>query len=133
MCTQGSRGYFFLIDTDGSRRSAEEKELLISTGLFHLRYFKDGPLEPGCKICSLQKKEKTLKWSPQKRSRPALTYHELLSNFVFQLDLDNSARICSACRIALTSSQYKQSAERLLMEVNTFNFLCFEMGKEHTY
>ena len=38
MCTQGSRGYFFLIDTDGSwrsrvneARSAEEKELLIST------------------------------------------------------------------------------------------------------
>ena len=38
MCTLGSRGYFFLIDTDGSRRSrvngtrsAEEKELLIST------------------------------------------------------------------------------------------------------
>ena len=35
--------------------------------------------------------------------------------------------------IALTSSKYKQNAERLLMEVNTFNFLCFEMGKEHTY
>ena len=52
---------FFLIDTDGSRRSrvnearsAEEKELLISTGLFHLRY---GPKDPGCKICSLQKKK----------------------------------------------------------------------------
>ena len=51
---------FFLIDTDGSRRSAEDKELLISTGLFHLRYFEDGPLEPGCKICSLQKKGKKL-------------------------------------------------------------------------
>ena len=38
MCTLGSRGYFFLIDTGGSRRSrvnearsAEEKELLIPT------------------------------------------------------------------------------------------------------
>ena len=66
MCTLGSRGYFFLIDTDGWRRSrineaqgAEEKELLISTGLFHLRYFEDGPLEPGCKcVVSIKKKEK---------------------------------------------------------------------------
>ena len=102
---------------------------LISTGLFNLRYFEDGPLEPGCKMYSLPKKKtktKTLTWSPQKRSRPALTYQELLSNFIFPLDPDNSTRICSACRIALTSSKYEQSAWRL-MEVNTFNFLCFEI------
>ena len=78
---------------------------LTSTGLFHLRYFEDGRLEPGCKMCSLQKKKKkkkkTLTWSPQKRSRPALTYHELLSNFIFPLDPDNSTRIWIACRIAL--------------------------------
>ena len=80
-------------------------------GLFHPRYFESGPLEPGYKMCILQKKKKTLTWSPQKRSRPALTYHELLSNLIFPLDLDNRARICSACRIALTSSKYKQSAE----------------------
>ena len=110
MCTLGPRGHFFVIDTDGLRRShvkearsAEEKELSISTGLFHLMYFEDGPLEPGCKMCSLQNK-KTLTRSPQKRSRPDLTYHELLSNFIFLLDLDNIAR-CSACRIALTSSK----------------------------
>ena len=81
-------------------------------GLFHLRYFENGPLEPGYKMCNLQKKKqkkKTVTWSPQKRSRPALTYHELLSNFISPLDLDNSARICSACRIALTSSNYEQS------------------------
>ena len=77
--------------------------------------------------------KKTVTWSPQKRSRSALTYHELLSNFIFPFDMDNSARICSACRIAQTSSKYKQSAERVLMEVNTFNFLCFELGKEHIY
>ena len=59
-----------------------------------------------CVVC-----KKTLTWSPQKRSRPALTYHELLSNFISPLDLDNSARICSACRIALTSSKSKKSAE----------------------
>ena len=47
----------------------------------------------------------------QKRSRPALTYHELLSNFISRLDLDNGTRICSACRIALTSSKSKQSDE----------------------
>ena len=62
-------------------------------GLFHPRYFENGPLEPGYKMCSLQKKKKTLTWSPEKRSRPALTYHELLSNFIFPLDLDNGARI----------------------------------------
>ena len=60
-------------------------------GLF--RYFEKGPLKPEYKMCSLQKK-KTLTWSPQKRSRPALTYRELLSNFIF-----------------LTSSKYKLSAE----------------------
>ena len=121
MCTQGSRGYFFLIDTDGSwrsrvneARSAEEKELLIST--VSTVYFIPGILradhwsqDTKCVFC--KKKKKTLTWSPQKRSRPALTYHELLSNFIFPLDLDNRARICSACRIALTSSKYKQSAE----------------------
>ena len=83
-------------------------------GLFHPRYCENGPLEPGYKMCNLQKNKKnkkTVTWSPQKRSRPALTYHELLSNFIFPLDLDNGARICSACRIALTSSKYKHSAE----------------------
>ena len=45
--------FFLYIDTDGSRRSrvneaqsAEEKE-----------HFEDGPLEPGCKMCSLQKQK----------------------------------------------------------------------------
>ena len=42
------------------------------------------------KMCSLQKNSK---WSSQKRSRPALTYHELLSNFLSRLDLDKSGRI----------------------------------------
>ena len=92
MCTLGSRGYFFLIDTDGSwrsrvneARSAEEKELLIST--VSTVYFIPGILrtdlwshDTKCVVCT--KKTKTLKWSPQKRSRPALTYHELLSNFI---------------------------------------------------
>ena len=48
--------FFFLIDTDSSwqsciseARSTEEKELLISPSLFHLRYFEDRPLEPECK------------------------------------------------------------------------------------
>ena len=27
-------------------------------GLFHPRYFENGPLEPGYKMCSLQKKKK---------------------------------------------------------------------------
>ena len=37
-----------------------------------------------------------------------------ISTGLFRLRyFDNSARICSACRIALTSLKYKQSAERL--------------------
>ena len=60
------------------------------------------------KMCSLQRKTLTLS---QKRSRPALTYHEILSNFISRLELDINARIYSACRIALTSSKSKQSAE----------------------
>ena len=87
-------------------------------------YFENGPLEPGYKMCSLQKK-KPLKWSPQKRS----TYHELLSNFIFPLDLDNGARICSACRIALTSSKYKQSAETVVDVSKHFQFSLFWNGK----
>ena len=42
--TLGSRGYFFLIDTDGSRQSCVNE----ARSLIHLRYFENGPLEPGC-------------------------------------------------------------------------------------
>ena len=59
-----------------------------------------------CVVC-----KKTWTWSQQKQSRTASTYHETLSNFISPLDLDNSARVCSACRIALTSAKSKQSAE----------------------
>ena len=100
-------------------------------GLFYLRYFENGPLEPGYKICSLQKK--TLTWSPQKRSRPGLTYHELLSKFISPLDLDNSARTCGACRIALTSLMSKKSAETFVDASKHFQFYCVEMGKGHKY
>ena len=71
-----------------------------------------------CVVC-----KKTLTWSQQKQSRPASTYHEVLSNFISPLDLDNSVR--SACKIALTSAKSKQSAETFVD--------CFEMGKEHKY
>ena len=134
----GFQIYFFLIDTDGSRpsrvneaRSAEEKELLIST--VSTVYFIPGILrtdlwsqDTKCVICKKKKqKKKTVTWSPQKRSRPALTYHELLSNFISRLDLDNSARICSACRIALTSSKSKQSAETFVDASKHFQFSLF--------
>ena len=72
--------------------------------------------------------KKTLTLS-QKRSRPALTYHELLSNFISRLDLDNSARICSACRIALTSSKSKQSAGTFVDVSKHFQFSLFWNGK----
>ena len=122
MCTLGSRGYFFLIDTDGSRRSrfnearsAEEKKLLISTRehvYFILGIVRTDLWNQGTKCVVYQKKKKKpLTCCPQKRSRPALTYQELLSNFIFPLYLDDSAGICSACRTAQTSSKCKESAE----------------------
>ena len=55
--------------------------------------------------------------------------HELLSNFISPLDLDNSARICSACRIALTSSKSKQSAETFVDASEHFQFSLFLNGK----
>ena len=76
-----------------------------------------------CLVC-----KKTLILS-QKRNRPALTYHKLLSNFISRLDLDNSARICSACRIALTSSKSKQSAGTFVDVSKHFQFSLFWNGK----
>ena len=38
--TPGSRGYFFLIDTDGALSNRKH-------GLFHITYFENGPLQPG--------------------------------------------------------------------------------------
>ena len=96
--------------------------------LFHLRYFENGPLEPGYKVCSLPKKKKSNMLST-KRSRPALTYQELLSNFIFPLYLDNSARICSACRTAQTSSKYKESAETFVDVSKHFQPSLFWNGK----
>ena len=101
MCSLGSRGHFFVIDTDGSQRrlfnetrSAEEKELLTSTRehvYFILGILRTDLWNQGTKYVVCQKKKKTLTCSPQKRSRPALTYQELLLNFIFPLYLDNSA------------------------------------------
>ena len=143
MCTLGSRGYFFLIDTDGSRRSrfnearsAEEKKLLISTRehvYFILGIVRTDLWNQGTKCVVYQKKKKPLTCSPQKRSRPALTYQELLSNFIFPLYLDDSAGICSACRTAQTSSKYKESAETFVDVSKHFQPSLFWNGKEHTY
>ena len=70
MCTLGSRGYFFLIDTDGSRRSrfnearsAEEKKLLISTRehvYFILGIVRTDLWNQGTKCVVYQKKKKNL-------------------------------------------------------------------------
>ena len=72
-----------------------------------------------CAVC-----KKTLTLS-QKRSRPALTYHELLLNFISRLGLDNSAHICSACRIVLTSLKSKQSSETFGNVSKHFQFYLF--------
>ena len=76
--------------------------------------------------CVVYKNTLTL---PQKRSRPALTYHELLSNFISRLDLDKSTRICSACRIALTSFKSKQSDETFGDVSKHFQISLFWNGK----
>ena len=121
MCTLGSKGYFFLS--------------ILIYAQFLLMYFENGPLELGYKMCSLrkQKKTKTVTRSPQKRSKPALTYHGLLSNFNFPLDLDNSARRRSACSIALTSSKYKQSAERFVNVSKHFQFVFVLKWERNTH
>ena len=56
----GFQRIFVLIDTDGSRRGAERKRLgsLIKLGLFHLRYFENGPLEPGYSARRAREKKK---------------------------------------------------------------------------
>ena len=77
-----------------------------------------------CMVC-----KKTLTWSQQKQSRPASTYHEILSNFISPLDLDNSARVCSACRIALTSTKSTRGAETFVDLSTHFQFPLFWNGK----
>ena len=71
----------------------------------------------------------TSTWSQQKQRRSASTYHEILSNFISPLDLDNSARVCNACRIALTSAKSKQSAETFVDASRHFQFPLFWNGK----
>ena len=63
----------------------------------------------------------------KKHSNMVLTkaIHELLSNFISPLDLDNSARICCAWRIVLTSSKFKQSAETFVDASKHFQFSLF--------
>ena len=50
---------------------------------------------------------------------------DLTKCVVCKLDLDNSARICSACRISLTSLKYKQSAETFDNVSKHFQFHLF--------
>ena len=79
-----------------------------------------------CVVC-----KNTLTWSQQKQRRSASTYHEILSNFISPLDLDNSARVCNACRIALTSAKSKQSAETFVDASKHFQFFCFEIWERN--
>ena len=60
-----------------------------------------------------------------KAKETGFNIHELLSNFISPPDLDNSARICSAWRIALTSSKSKQSAETFVDASKHFHFSLF--------
>ena len=58
-------------------------------------------------------------------TKTGFNIHELLSNFISPLDLDNSARICSAWRIALTSSKSKKIAETFVDASKHFQFSLF--------
>ena len=60
-----------------------------------------------------------------KAKETGFNIHELPSNFISPPDLDNSARICSAWRIALTSSKSKQSAETFVDVSKHFQFSLF--------
>ena len=63
--TLGSRGYFFLIDTDDSRSTCKAPRESVSgalsngkDGLFHLRYIENRPLEPGYSARAAREKKK---------------------------------------------------------------------------
>ena len=81
-------------------------------------------------MCSLQK---TCSMVLTKAKQTGFNIHELPSSFTSPLDLDNIARICNACRIALTSSKSKQSAETFIDASKHFQFSSFEIGKEQKY
>ena len=78
------------------------------------------------KMCSLQKKSNMVLTKAKKTD---FNIHELLLNFISPLYLDNSARVCSACRIALTSSKSKQSAETFVDASKLLHFSLFWSGK----
>ena len=78
------------------------------------------------KMCSLQKNSNMVL---TKAKYTGFNIHELLSNFISPLDLDNSARICCAWRIALISSKSKQSAETFVDASKHYEFSLFWNGK----
>ena len=146
MCTLGSRGHLFFYrywwfagkPLQRGAKCRGEKAFNINPWARLFRYFENGPLErtsgtdlwnQGTKCVVYQKKKIILACSPQKRSRPALTYQELLSNFIFPLYLENSARIGSACRTAQTSWKYKESAETFVDVSKHFQPSLFWYGK----
>ena len=79
-----------------------------------------------CVVCKKKKKNCNMVLT-----KTGFNIHELLSNFISPLDLYNSARICSACRIALTSPKSKQSAETFVDASKHFQFFCFEIWERN--
>ena len=112
MCTEAHHGV--CLHQNGASQSYHDRDYFARWSWRMCSWFN--------KMCSLQKNSNIV-------SQAALTYHELLSNFISRLDLDNSARICSACRIVLTSSKSKKSAEKFVDVSKHFQFSLFWNGK----
>ena len=83
------------------------------------------------KMCSLQKK--TLTWSEQKRSGPALTYTSYYQISSPHLTWTTARVYVVPGGLRWPHQSLNEVQKRLLMQVNTFNFLCFEIGKVEKY
>ena len=82
------------------------------------------------KMCSLQKKSNMFL---TKRSRQVLTYMSYYQVLSPHLTWTTVRIYAVPVGLRWPHQSLNKVPKRLLMQVNTFNFLCFEMGKEQKY
>ena len=82
-----------------------------------------------CVVC----KKKTITWSKQKRRRPALTYTSYYQISSPHLTWTTARVYVVPGGLRWPHQSLNKVQKRLLLQVNTFNFLCFEIGKEENY
>ena len=80
------------------------------------------------KMCSLQKK--TLTWSQQKRSRPALTYTSYYQISSPHLTWTTARVYVVPGGLRWPHQSLNKVQKSLLMQVNTFNFLCLKWERK---